>query len=34
VLLFPQGLAGLPQTLAARWRAVAGNKDDETDGDA
>jgi branched-chain amino acid transport system permease protein len=34
VLLFPQGLAGLPQTLAARWRSVAGNKDDETDGDA
>jgi hypothetical protein len=24
----------LPQTLAARWRAVAGNKDGQTDGDA
>jgi branched-chain amino acid transport system permease protein len=32
VLLFPQGLAGLPQTLSARWRSGTGLKDE--DGDA
>ena len=32
VLLFPQGLAGLPQTLAARWRSGSGPVDE--DGDA
>jgi branched-chain amino acid transport system permease protein len=29
VLLFPQGLAGLPQTIAARWRSGFGEKDDD-----
>ena len=29
VLLFPRGLAGLPQTLAARWRSGVGEKDDD-----
>ena len=29
VLLFPRGLAGLPQTLAARWRSGLGEKDDD-----
>jgi branched-chain amino acid transport system permease protein len=29
VLLFPQGLAGLPQTLATRWRSGNGEKDDD-----
>jgi branched-chain amino acid transport system permease protein len=32
VLLFPQGLAGLPQTLAARWRS--GSDPVDEDGDA
>jgi branched-chain amino acid transport system permease protein len=29
VLLFPQGLAGLPHTIAARWRSRLGEKDDD-----
>jgi branched-chain amino acid transport system permease protein len=29
VLLFPRGLAGLPQTLAARWRSGLGEKNDD-----
>jgi branched-chain amino acid transport system permease protein len=29
VLLFPQGLAGLPQAIAARWRSGLGEKDDD-----
>jgi branched-chain amino acid transport system permease protein len=29
VLLFPQGLAGLPRTLAARWGSGIGEKDDD-----
>ena len=34
VLLFPQGLAGLPRALAIRWRARTGGSDSEEDGDA
>jgi branched-chain amino acid transport system permease protein len=29
VLLFPQGLAGLPQAIAARWRSGRGGRDDD-----